>query len=262
MIRKKFEKRTDKNIYSLFKNNAMTQSYFDIIPTDLLTIIVTDLKIITILHLMATNKYLHSVEITYHKYLICLNGNDVYYENPIRLKWYNDPIFVNNKCSNIYPNSKICAKVNKWSQFSNICKYQYMFHQKLLANHIIHGFCTDIPINILQSPDFSCKEFSCIAIVEIPFYKIIECETFRQVNLTKKCSSNYWAICYQSNYFNFNIHYSSEIIYGRSPLYADNNIKVSHTTMSNIFINKTKYFISFYTLATNYFTTGNTEYFI
>ena len=227
----------------------MTQSYFDIIPIDLLNIIVPELKINTVLRLMATNKYLHNVEITYHKYLICLNTKNIYYENPLKLKWYTDP-----KCAdNESPNTKICTKVNKWSQYSYICKYQCMAYKNLLTDHVIDGFCTDMPIDILQSSDFLCRCLHNNFInAHIDVSKIIDHGYFKQVKITEKNLCSYFSIQYQyqcqSIYRNFNIHYSSEIIFGRLPLYADNNIKVSHTTVDNIIINKTEYLISFYTL--------------
>ena len=212
-------------------SNAMIQSYFDSVPSELLDIIVGELDISAISRLLCTNKYFYNADIAYHIYLMYPE------KNKEKLEWHRN-------LSN--SNTMKYMHINKLAHYLNICKYYYMHNNFLVAHHTIHGFCTDLPINILLSGDTICV-FPFIAHrININSVEIIDYGTIKQIKFIYEYKNNIWLI--QSTR-SFNINGESEVIYGRLSLYAENNIQVAHTTTSYFNIDQIKYFVSFYTLS-------------
>lgn len=209
----------------------MTQSYFDIIPAELLDIIVAELDISAMSRLICTNKYFYNADIVYDIYLMYPD------KNKEKLQWHRNLS---------YPNTMKYIHINKLAHYLNICKYRYMHNKLLLPYYTIHGFCTNLPINLLLSNDAICVFPLITRRINIDSVEIIDYGTIKQIKFIHEYKNNIW---FMKSIRYFNINGDSEVIYGRLSLYAENNIKVAHTTTSYFNIDQIKYFVSFYTLA-------------
>lgn len=212
-------------------SDETNNGYFSLLPIELYDIVFNNFDdMCTIARLLSTNKFIYQLKlkIKYKAYL---------YVNRFALKWRRDTI-----CSA----GKMQLEINDLEHYYRVCQFQHIIKTCKSPLIKILGLYTDLPLTILNSPDFTCDMQ----------FEIIDHTTFRHIIFSNTNTHNFIRIKLKSDEFFIFTSSDSEIFNNRHPIYTNNeliaDIDKYHTTTKKIFIEDTEYFISSYTEPLHY----------